>query len=245
MLAFVSFPENIDPTTWPAGWVILSIIAFFWALKQLAEALGSIKTIRDNGLGAKDWLKGLIVTPRQQAAQERKELRESMEGLRAECSDIRAQNTEILREVKPNGGKSLRDEMRMMGEQVESTAAWIHHTKETADTPIFILDERGHMEFANCAFRELTNTEQKDLEHLNYLARMEAGDRKRFKDELDMAIESKIPIDFTGHWKLEGPRYVAVRLLLTPNVAHGGVLRRFFCTACKTESPEAMHLSQS
>lgn len=249
-ILFFQLSGSFDPTTWPAGWVLIALVAFAWFLTKLAEGISSIKTIKQEGWAA---IRALFITPRRAAAEDRRAMKESIDavtqscaGLTADFAELRAQNSEILHEVKPNGGKSLRDEVATIGEKVEDTSAWVHHTKETSDTPIFVLDAKGNLTFANCAFRELVYAEESELKYKGYLSRVAINDRKVLESEIDDAIRNKTGFDVPRmHFKREGPNYAPIRLQATPNVGHGGVLKNFWGTASKENAEEAIHMSQA
>lgn len=245
MLLLFQFPENFDPRTWPAGWLVIGVVAFFWLIKQVAEALGSIKAIHENGAGIKDWFKGLFITPRQQAARERKELKEAVQTLGGAvetvsntCGDLGLKVDEIYREVKPNGGKSMRDDLTAIG-------AWIRHQKETSETPIFILDANGNMTFANAAFREMVHAEEAELMDRKFLSRIESADQKRLIEVIEVAIKNQIPFDEVVHFKQDGPHFIPIRLQAMADSSEHHSLKNFFGTASKVESPDQIHASQA
>lgn len=236
----ISFPESYDPRTWPVGWVIVGIVAAFWLLKKLAETIGSLKSIREDGANIRDWLWGLIVGPHQQ----RKEMKQQID--------------KILKEVKPNGGDSIRDsvdrielnlntvkgDLGKVTDKVESSAAWIRHDKETSDKPIFTLDADGKMTSANAAFRRLVNAEESDLLEMNYTSRMEATDRLRFREELKLAIHDQTNVDTIVRWKRQGALFEPLRIQMTADKGSHS-LKNFFCSAVfVADAPGEIHESQ-
>lgn len=250
MLLLFQFPEIFEPKTWP--WPMWLVVTFgaLWFLKQLAEAVSSIKTLKESGVGVWGWVKGVFISARVRAAQERQELKSTVVSLGDRFSAIEKQNVEILREVKPNGGSSLNDRVCSMGDvldniatKVEATAAWVHHEKETSDKPTFIMDADGNMTFVNCAFRELVNAEEAELLELKYLSRIEAGDQKRLKDEIDFAIRNKIPFDTSVNFKKDDGVFVPVRLQASVDVNGNRTLKNFFGRASVVDAADR-HLSQ-
>lgn len=132
-----------------------------------------------------------------------------------------AMDTKIDRidcELRTNGGSTVKDMVCRIDEKVEHIQARVRHQDETSDKPIFELDSRGHLTFANCAFRELVNADDQDLTHRSYLSKVHADDRTRFIRELDEAIENKMPIDSTVKMRYDSAQFVTVRLCANPDV---------------------------
>lgn len=229
-------------TTSASGWTLQNIAAIAGsvgaAVLAFAAFIKAWKDIRTDG-----WqpFKARWITPF-------KTRREERQARDKKLDEVISSQAEILKEIKPNGGASLRDRVDSIGDQVESTGAWIQHQKETSDQPIFKLDEDGRLTFTNCAFRELVVAEDSDLTYKKYLSRIEMTDRTRLMQELEQAISNLMPLDSTVHFKIDGPSFVAVRLQATPDVRHGGVLKGFFGTACKATAAEveaALHGSHA
>jgi len=222
ILLLFFFQETPPIADWTWSGIAGMIAACVSGVILFAAFVKAVKDIRTDG-----WqpFKERWINPWRTRRHAREELLKEVAGLNSKVS-------EVLKEIKPNGGSSLRDRVDSIGDQVESTAAWIHHQKETSDLPIFKLDEVGRLTFANCAFRELVQAEDGDLTYRKYLSRIELGDRTRFMQELEQSIENLMPLDSTVHFKTEGPHFTAVRMQASPDVRHGGVLKGFFGTAC-------------
>jgi PAS domain-containing protein len=147
-----------------------------------------------------------------------------------------AMDTKIDRidcELRTNGGSSVKDMVCRIDTKVEHIQARVRHQDETNEKPIFELDARGHLTFANCAFRELVDAEEADLAHRSYVSRVHADDRTRFLHELEEAIENKMPIDSTFKIRYDDSGFVAIRIMASPDVRSGGELIGFFGTASK------------
>lgn len=176
-------------------------------------------------------MKTAFITPRHQAAKERKEQKEAIATLSENCTSMATQIAEVLSEVKPNG-ESL---IKVIHRKVEHIQARVKHQDETSDTPIFELDANCSLMFVNCAFRELVNAEEHELKKRNYVSRVHPDDRTRFLRELEEAIDNKCPIDSTVRVRVDGTHFTAVRMLANPDVRPDGELRGFFGTASKVE----------
>lgn len=149
----------------------------------------------------------------------------------SDIADLKTMVSRIDAELRPNGGSTVKDMVCRIGNQVEHLQARVRHQDETNEKPIFELDSRGHLTFANCAFRELVNADENELSHRAYVSRIHADDRTRFIRELDEAIENKMPIDSTFKIRYDDSGFVALRILANPDVRPSGELVGFFGTA--------------
>lgn len=154
----------------------------------------------------------------------------------SDMAELKTMVSGIAAELKTNGGSTVKDMVCRIGNQVEHIQARVRHQDETNDRPIFELDARGHMTFANCAFRNLVNAEEQELSHRTYVSRVHANDRTRFIHELEEAIENKMPIDSTVSIRYDDSGFVTIRLLANPDVRPGGELIGFFGTASKVSN---------
>lgn len=142
----------------------------------------------------------------------------------------------IEKELKTNGGSSLKDMVVTIGGAVQKIQARIDHQDERSREPIFHLTANGDMCYMNAAFRELVDAEEQDLYHQNYLSRVAASDRTQLESEVQDAIAKKMPFDVMVNFKLNGTgKTVPVRLQATPNVVSGGEMLGYFGTASKVD----------
>lgn len=209
------------------------------ALVGLIGAIGAVLLFLGGLIKALDDLRKLGWEPfRDKWIRPKKAWRERQEAMFAKvekvCDDRqqdRAFIEEIYREVKPNGGESLKDKVISIESKMDHIDARVRHQDETSETAIFHLDATGRMIYSNCAFRELINAEEKQLEHHDYLSLMEDDDRRRYVRSMDEAIQYRMPLDAIVKFRLQGPHTITVRLQASPDVRHGGELKRFFGTA--------------
>lgn len=213
--------QLFDSLSWKE--IIGGIIACVLGLSALVSA---IKTIRTDGWKA---FKDRWIMPRQARRKKIDELVDKFDAMGSKIDRIDA-------ELRTNGGSSVKDMVCRIDCKVEHIQARVRHQDETSDRPIFELDQRGHLTFANCAFRELVNADEQDLTHRSYVSRIHVDDRTRFIRELAEAIENKMPIDSTVKFRQDDRSFVSVRLLANPDVRPGGELMGFFGTASRTET---------
>lgn len=188
----------------------------------------SVKEIRKDG-----WepFRDRWITPRQARLARQEQLVHKFESLAGVCESQGAMIGEILKEVKPNGGESLKDRIINIDSKLENVVARSRHQDDTSEVPTFQLDDEGQMTYTNAAFRELVDAEDAQLHHSNYLSLIDVEQRSRFIRELEEAIKFKMPIDAIVTFKRTGPGTKTVRIQASPDVRHGGILKGFFCTA--------------
>jgi PAS domain-containing protein len=213
LFPFQVFGYDITP-----GALTTMVVAILLASGALVKAISDINTLGWQPFKEK-WLRP------------RKARRQRQEALLNKVEQMGEQVAEVLKEVKPNGGSSLRDAVTGIDNKVESINARVHHQDETSPIAIFRLDEHGMLVFANCAFRSLVNAEENELVFNKYLALIESTDRARMIAEIRDAVNLKIPLDTTVRFRISAHDSVAVRLRATPDVRSGGSLKGFFGTA--------------
>jgi hypothetical protein len=225
-----------DSWSWSPLAVISSAIAGVILLGTFVKALHELRTL------GWDKFKARWITPRKtrrdaDAARiaRQEDLFGKVAGVASTCEELGAKVTEILREVKPNGGGSLNDRVAGIDNKLDDVIAERQHQNETSEEAIFKLDAFGEMVYTNCAFRELVNAEDEQLSHNNYLSLMDDDDRRRFIRTRDEAIKYMMPLDSIVKFKIPGtPRFVNVRLQASPDVRVvklDAVLKGFFGTA--------------
>jgi PAS domain S-box-containing protein len=164
------------------------------------------------------------ITPRQTR-------RRKMDELASTFATFGGKLDEVAAQLRTNGGSSVKDMVMRIDSKVENIQARVRYQDETSPIAIFELDGNGSMTFANCTFRELVNSEEQDLSHRNYLSRVHPDDRTRLIRELQEAIDNKMPIDSTVRFRLDGRKFLHVRLLANSDVRPDGTLMGFFGTA--------------
>lgn len=159
----------------------------------------------------------------------------SVSEFRSVCEGMGSNIDEILKEVKPNGGESLKDKVNNINNKVDNLVARDRHRDATDSDPRFHLDAAGMMIFTNPAFRELIQADESQLMHHGFVSLMEEMDQTRFVRIRRAAIELMMPIDGIFKFKIPGtPRFVPVRLHADEDVRkvnNSPVLRGFFGTA--------------
>ena len=203
-------------------------VAFILGLAGLLKALKDIKTdgwqpFKEKVVAWFSW---------------RRIRREQTDALMKSVGDIKVTLAGIKTELVTNGGSSLKDKVIGIEEKVGHIQARIKHQDETSETPIFELDARGRLTFANCSFRELVDADEDELSHRDYISRLQPDDKTRFIRELAEAIENNMPIDSTVRFRVHKDQFAAIRLLANPNVRSGGDLLGFFGTASRVETAQ-------
>lgn len=218
---------------WLAGWTATEIVvAIAGSIIGFAAIISAVKTIRTDGWQV---FKDKWIAPWKARRAQRDAMTELVQTVATSCDTLGRQMAEVLKEVKPNGGSSLRDEVTKIHGKLENIQAYNQHQDETSSTPTFRLNENGKLVYANCAFRELINAEEGEIIHNNFLSLLDSNDRQQLIRDIADAVNYKIPIDSTVRYKTAGPRLLEVRMQATPDVRQGGVLRGFFGTACRVE----------
>ena len=201
-----------------AGEAFVGFVALIIGTGALVKA---IKEIRKDG-----WepFKERWISPR-------KAKRQRQDALLAIVEEMGSQIAEVLREVKPNGGESLKDRIINIDSKVENLVARNRHHDDTNGIATFHLDHQGNMIYSNTALRDLLDVEEGQLRHSNFLSLIEVSQRPAFIREIEEAVKFKMPIDTVVSFKQTGPHFKAIRLQASPDVRHGGVLKGFFGTA--------------
>lgn len=220
MFGMELFGYNLSPVEFIAG--------VFTLLIAIAGAVKAVKDIRTDG-----WqpFKERWITP---TKTRRRKLDELICKFDEYNCNVNEKFDAIGKELKTNGGSSLKDMVVGIGGAVQKIQARIDHQDERSPQPIFHLTADGDMCFMNCSFRELVDAEEQELYHKNYLSRVAIEDRKLLDNEISDAIAKKMPFDVTVRFKLGGSgKTVPVRLQATPNVVTGGEMLGYFGTAAE------------
>lgn len=155
--------------------------------------------------------------------------------------DSRTQSTEsgmarMEAQLQDNGGNSLRDVVIQTRDVCGYLSARTRYHDDSNPVPIFELDAKGELTFANCAFCTLLDTDEKDLKHKDYIARIHGDDRDRFEHEMDRAKQNKMPLETMIKFSVGKTGPVTVRMVISPDVRQDKELRGFFARAEKVES---------
>lgn len=108
--------------------------------------------------------------------------------------DIQGLKTEVAaisKELKPNGGKSIKDQiddLQTSAKTILYRQRWILENREEA---IFETDEKGNFTWANDSLSRLTDRLFKDLENNNWINALCEKTREEVNDAWQIAIENK------------------------------------------------------
>jgi len=108
-----------------------------------------------------------------------------------DMSDLKSDISSISNELKPNGGKSIKDqinELQSCTKTILYRQRWILDNREE---PIFETDEKGNFTWANDALMRLTDRSFRDLENNNWINALCEKTRDEVNDSWQIAIENK------------------------------------------------------
>lgn len=153
---------------------------------------------------------------------------------------------EIKKEVKTNGGSSLKDavcrieqEVKGISKNADYTSAKLHHLDMVAEEAIFEMDvdDGGHLNCiqVNPALCELLNTTESEMLGRNWLTKIYGGDAERVGKEWKNAVENCCPVDSVHYFKLSTRKSIQIRVLATPRMNREGNLRGFFGRMVKAD----------
>jgi PAS domain S-box-containing protein len=94
----------------------------------------------------------------------------------------------IENELKPNGGGSMRDELRQLGRQVRITAATMRGYVENSDDGSFEADERGVWIFVNSTLLRWVQRRDVEMTGLGWLSCVARDERARVLAEWESAV---------------------------------------------------------
>jgi len=106
-------------------------------------------------------------------------------------ADVAARLLSIEKELKPNGGGSMRDELRMIGRQSRITAATMRSYVEESDDGSFETDDKGLWIFSNRALLRWVQRSVEDVTGYGWFGFVSRSDRDRIRNEWDIAISQK------------------------------------------------------
>lgn len=108
---------------------------------------------------------------------------------------IDVRTSQMDKQMKDNGGNSIRDIVIDTRNVCGYLVARARHEDDLSEDAKFELDASGELIKANCAFCTLMDADEKDLLHLDYIARIHTDDRDRFEHELGRAIQNRMPLN--------------------------------------------------
>lgn len=97
----------------------------------------------------------------------------------------------ISKELKPNGGKSMKDQMNDLQSSTKTILYRQRWILDNREEPIFETDEKGDFTWANSALIRLTDRLFKDLENNNWINALCEKTRTEVNDSWQIAIENK------------------------------------------------------
>lgn len=97
----------------------------------------------------------------------------------------------ISKELKPNGGKSLKDQVSELQTSTKTILYRQRWILENREEPIFETDELGNFKWANDSLIRLTDRLFKDLENNNWINALCEKTRDDVNERWQMAIENK------------------------------------------------------
>lgn len=108
-----------------------------------------------------------------------------------DIASLKSEVSAISKELKPNGGKSIKDQIN---ELQSSTKTILHRQRwilENREEPIFETDSHGNFKWVNEAFSRLTDRPFKDLENNNWINALCEKTREEVYDKWQIAIENE------------------------------------------------------
>jgi len=108
-----------------------------------------------------------------------------------DLSILKTEVAAISKELKPNGGKSIKDQiddLQLSAKTILYRQRWILENREEA---IFETDEKGNFTWANDSLIRLTDRLFKDLENNNWINALCEKTREEVNDAWQIAIENK------------------------------------------------------
>lgn len=108
----------------------------------------------------------------------------------AHIEKISNELSEVSKELKPNGGGSIKDQVKEISRDVKAIRVERDATFLLAKEPMFKNDAKGYCTLANQALCKLYGTNQEQLLGLGWLNYVIEEDRERVKEEWKNIIES-------------------------------------------------------
>lgn len=116
--------------------------------------------------------------------------RDNLARVIAHIEDISVKLENISKELQPNGGGSIKDQVKEISKDVKAIRVERDATFLLAKEPMFKNDASGYCILANQALCKLYGTTQEQLLGLGWLNFINEDDRERVKDEWKNIMES-------------------------------------------------------
>lgn len=104
--------------------------------------------------------------------------------------EIGEQLLEISKELKPNGGGSIKDQVKQIANDVRIIRIERDATFHLAKEPMFKADNKGYYTFINSALSNLVGVPEQELLGLGWLNYITIEDKDRLWEEWENTIES-------------------------------------------------------
>ena len=121
---------------------------------------------------------------------EAKEKRENLQKAIAHIDTIALNLQEVSKELKPNGGGSIKDQIKQIAIDVKTICVERDATFLLSKEPMFKNDERGYCILANNALCQLYGVSQEQMLGLGWLNYIMEEDKERIKEEWFNVIET-------------------------------------------------------
>lgn len=121
---------------------------------------------------------------------EAKEKRENLSKAIAHIDTIALNLQEVSKELKPNGGGSIKDQIKQIAIDVKTICVERDATFLLSKEPMFKNDEHGYCVLANNALCQLYGVSQEQLLGLGWLNHIIEEDKERIKEEWLNVIET-------------------------------------------------------
>lgn len=108
-----------------------------------------------------------------------------------DISDLKTDISSISKELKPNGGKSIKDQINELQSSTKTILYRQRWILDNREEPIFETDIKGNFTWANDSLIRLTDRLFKDLENNNWINALCEKTRDEVNDSWQMAIENK------------------------------------------------------
>lgn len=123
---------------------------------------------------------------------------------------IMEQNTQILKELYPNGGGSLRDAINQLHMRQTMINDRLLNIMDHDKTPIFETDSNGAIVWVNNAYIIVTGRPMQELLGYGWINGVYEPDRERVSTQWDLAIEEKRTFELTySYQNIDGSVYTA------------------------------------
>lgn len=108
-----------------------------------------------------------------------------------DISDLKNEMSTISKELKPNGGKSIKDQINDLQSSTKTIMYRQRWILDNREEPIFETDEKGNFTWANDALMRLTDRSFRDLENNNWINALCEKTRDEVNDSWQIAIENQ------------------------------------------------------